>query len=47
MNTTELEAAAGGKAVPDVGERLAFGQETEKAPKRGGGGGRLWRRRRP
>jgi ATP-dependent helicase Lhr and Lhr-like helicase len=44
---TELEAAAGGKAVQDVGERLAFGQETEKAPKRGGGGGRLRRRRRP
>jgi ATP-dependent Lhr-like helicase len=43
---TELEAAAGGKAVPDVGERLAFGQETEKAPKCGGGG-RLRRRRRP
>jgi len=42
----ELEAAAGGTAVQDVSERLAFGQESEKAPKRGGGG-RLRRRRRP
>ena len=31
----ELEAAAGGGAAPqDVGERLAFGQEREKAPPR-------------
>lgn len=32
----ELEAAAGGAAPQDVGERLAFGQERDKAPPRAG-----------